>query len=99
MGPHAWQPIRHNFYHPCAEDKAARNDYQIGRDFQPDHVHERHPTSFKNLKWIDTSVNQSLGASLSAFDPVASPGGMEADCCPAEERNCVDKSDSDKVLP
>ncbi len=102
-GPYAWQPIQHKFYHPCAAAKAAQNDYQIGSDFQPDHVHELqlggHPTNFKNLKWIDTSVNQSLGSTLSAFDPAATPGGIEADCCPAEEKNCAGKADTDKVLP
>ncbi len=101
--PLAWQPLQHKFYHPCAAKKAAQNDYQIGPEFQPDHVHELqlggHPTNFKNLKWIDTSVNRSLGSTMSAFDPEATPGGISADCCPAEEKSCAGKSDTDKVSP
>jgi hypothetical protein len=100
--PYAYQPMVHKFYHPCAAKKAAENEYKIGSEFQPDHVHELQlggaPTDFKNLKWLDSSVNQSLGATLAGFDPVACPGGVSADCCPAEEKDCKGKSDSDAVV-
>lgn len=102
-GPYSWQPIHHKFYHPCAFDQAAQNDFQIGPEFQPDHVQELQlggaATDFKNLKWIDTSVNRSLGATLPTYDPAATPGGIVADCCPAEETFCEDKEDTDPVLP
>jgi hypothetical protein len=100
--PLAWQPIQHKFYHPCAARQAAQNGYQIGEEFQPDHVHEIQlggaPTDFKNLRWLDTSVNQSLGATLTSFDPQKTPGGITADCCPADERQCAGKADHDPVI-
>lgn len=100
--PYAWQPIHHKFYHPCAKDKAAANDYHIGPEFQPDHVHELQfgggATDFKNLKWIDTSVNRSLGSTLAGYDPNTHPGGISADCCPAEEKQCKGKADTAKVV-
>jgi hypothetical protein len=102
-GPYTWQPLHHKFYHRCAFEQAAANDFQIGSEFQPDHIHELQlggrATDFKNLKWIDTSVNRSLGSTLSGFDPATCPGGVSADCCPAEERNCAGKADTDPVLP
>lgn len=102
-GPQSWQPIHHKFYHPCAADQAAQNDYQIGNEFQPDHVHELQlggaPTDFKNLKWIDTSVNRSLGSTLSGYDPEQTPGGVQADCCPAEATHCDGKADTDAIVP
>ncbi len=100
--PYAWQPLQHKFYHPCAAKKAAQNDYRIGREFQPDHVHELQlggaATNFKNLKWISRSVNASLGPTLTRFDPAVHTGGVVADCCPAEETHCAGKADSDPVV-
>jgi len=100
--PYAWQPIQHKFYHPCAFKRASESDFQMGSDWQPDHVHEIQlggaPTDFKNLKWISSSVNSSLGATLSAYDPQQHPGGVAADCCPAEDTHCAGKEDGDSVL-
>ena len=101
--PYAWQPIQHKFYHPCAFDRASQTDFQMsGQDWNPDHIHDLqfggHPTDFKNFKWLSSSVNKSLGPSLSGYSPDTHPGGVSADCCPAEETHCADKADTDPVL-
>jgi hypothetical protein len=102
--PYAWEPIQHKFYHPCAMDKARETDFQMnGQDWNPDHVHDiqygGHPTNFKNLKWLSSSVNQSIGPTLNnLYDPEKHPGGIEADCCPAEETHCAGKEESDSIL-
>lgn len=102
--PLAWQPIQHKFYHPCAFKKAAETDFQMnGQDWNPDHVHDLQfggaPTDFKNFKWLSSSVNKSLGQTLTPYSPDQHPGGVSADCCPAEETHCPpDKSDTASIL-
>jgi hypothetical protein len=75
--PLAWQPIQHKFYHPCAFHRASQTDFQMnGSDWNPDHVHDIQfggsPTNFKNLKWLSSSVNKSIGSTLPMYDPAAS---------------------------
>lgn len=99
----ALQPrIREMFYHPCAYDEAHDNNLQVGPEMQPDHEHEIQlggaAADFVNLRWIDTSVNRSLGSSLTAYDPAVHTGGVSADCCPAEETYCAGKTPDQGVL-
>jgi hypothetical protein len=102
--PLAWQPIQHKFYHPCAFQKARANDFQMnGQDWNPDHVHDiqfgGNPTDFKNLKWLSSSVNKSLGQTLTPYNPDIHSGGVSADCCPAEDNYCPPgKDDSANIL-
>jgi hypothetical protein len=67
---------------------------------QADHVHEiqlgGHPTDFNNLRWLSSSVNGSMGSTLSNFDPQTCPGGIVADCCPAEARATCSESANDE---
>jgi hypothetical protein len=96
---HAPHPSR-AFYHDCAYARALANDLQVGNEVQPDHVHELQlggpATHQTNFKWISTSVNRSLGPHLSGYHPETHPGGVSADCCPAEETpKCPDQESQD----
>ncbi len=94
--------VRDQFYHPCAERRAANNNppYHIGPEMQVDHVHEVQlggsPDDFGNLRWLSASVNGSIGSSLKQHDPQQNPGGISADCCPAENRGtCSDPANDE----
>ena len=58
-------PTKNKFYHECAVKSG-----KIGPEMQPDHTHEiqrgGHPSGVNNsnLRWLDSSVNGSIGSSL-----------------------------------
>lgn len=93
-------PTKNKFYHECAVKSG-----QIGPEMQADHVHEiqrgGHPTgtNYSNLKWLDSSVNGSIGSSLEQLPH--NPTYVKADCCPAggAGKPCHGKTDKQKVLP
>jgi uncharacterized Zn-binding protein involved in type VI secretion len=85
--PLSFEPIHSKFYDPCAKEKAEEGGYKMGKAFQPDHEHDIQrggsATSFKNFKWIDSSVNSSVGQAVKAYEKSGKTGGIAADCCPA----------------
>jgi hypothetical protein len=101
-GPGKSAPPKSMFYHECAWEKARKNQFEIGKEMQADHVHELqlggHATHQRNFKWLSSSVNGSLGSTLSNYQPKLYPGGVSATCCPAEEQECRDKKDTDKLV-
>jgi hypothetical protein len=96
------QAVRGMFYADCAYDQAQANNFQIGPEMQPDHIHEIQAgggaSNLSNLRWLSTTVNRSIGSTNRSVKP-GRHTAVSADCCPAESGYCQGKSPSQGVLP
>jgi len=106
--------MRDKFFADCAYEQSRATvrpppapqdtNFHVGPEMQPDHEHELQfggdtaMGDLMNLRWLDTSVNRSLGSTLRGHDPATYPGGINADCCPADETYCAGKTPDDPVV-
>jgi len=102
------EAVKKMFYHDCAYEQAKANDFEIGSEFEPDHVQEIQAggsagnITMQNLRWLADTTNGSVqsvtGTVAKSYDPSKSQS-VKANCCPAENTFCKGKTPSQSVLP